>query len=408
MRAAWGYDQPEAELSPTLKARIISMPGLGHREGPSTFRKAQAHDNFLSKVDQAEQRDMQTLANIAMQKMRAVAVDKMLDMTDALDAAVGSGFDKNLGTMDRQRFTATMGVLFTGSLSLDDLKLFCIMYGEDGPDPYNPELPLKVNWKQFALDFDEVEPADHREPNPSGEMMQHLMELRADAVQQRIDMSDAFEEFTGSLKERNSGQMAKNRFRATMGQLFHGNLSPAVLDEICHEYGAGDPDPREGGHMRVHAPATAPPAAAAPCHRAHPRPLRFPPPAARSASTCHRRLSSTGALIRRRPPLQVRWKQFAHDFDKVPPLPPPAMPDPGPEILGYMQKMNEYCNYHAIDLENDIEEYLGGKDACNSDLMPTGKFERALGVLLGKASNSYPHDPVMLDLSTPRHPCNRM
>ena len=84
------------------------------------------------------------------------------------------------------------------------------------------------------------------------------------------------------------------------------------------------------------------------------------------------------------------------------------MPDPGPEILGYMQKMNEYCNYHAIDLENDIEEYLGGKDACNSDLMPTGKFERALGVLLGKASNSYPHDPVMLDLSTPRHPCNRM
>jgi len=345
MRAAWGYDQPNEKISQQIKVRMMSMPGLSKQQTPEDFRRAQAYksDAFLSKVEVAEQRDLETLSAIAMEKMRAVAVDKMLDMTDALDEMAGTGYDKNVGTMDRQRFVSTLGVLFAGSLSQEDLKLFCIKYGCDGADPQEPDVQLKVDWKQFAIDFDNIPAPPDPVPDPR-RMMKHLMELRAHAVQMRLDMSDAFEEYTGSLKERNSGTMAKNRFRATMGHLFAGKIDPSVLNEICREYGIGDPDPREGGFMRV------------------------------------------------------RWKLFADTFDEVPPMPPPEPPDPTPEILEYMRGMNEYCNLHAIDLENDIEEYLGGKDACTSDLMPTGKFERAIGVLLGKASNSYPHESKMLNL----------
>jgi len=343
MRAAWGYDQPDAAdiNSSMYKARLLSCPGLSHKEGPATFRKRQAYDSFLKKVEGAEERDTDTLCLIAMAKMRAVAVDKMLDMTDALEEAVG-GYDKNVGTMDQQRFSATLGVLFTGSLSIEDIRLFCIKYGTDGPDPYAPDMPLKVKWKQFAIDFDNVVPPPDPVPAPKGAMMQHLMLLRAEAVRMRLDLSDAFEEYTGSLKERNSGAMAKNRFRATMGQLFIGKIDSQVLTEICDEYGIGDLDPREGGYMKV------------------------------------------------------RWKKFADDFDLVPPMPPPTPPDPTRDIFGYMRGMNTYCNLHAIDLEDSLEEYMGGKNACFSDLMPSEKFLRGIGVLLGKASNSYPHDEAML------------
>eukprot|EP00966_Prymnesium_polylepis_P063552 1474223-Prymnesium_polylepis.1 len=144
----------------------------------------------------------------------------------------GTGYDKNVGTMDRQRFVSTLGVLFAGSLSQEDLKLFCIKYGCDGADPQEPDVQLKVDWKQFAIDFDNIPAPPDPVPDPR-RMMKHLMELRAHAVQMRLDMSDAFEEYTGSLKERNSGTMAKNRFRATMGHLFAGKIDPSVLNEIC-------------------------------------------------------------------------------------------------------------------------------------------------------------------------------
>ena len=66
-------------------------------------------------------------------------------------------------------------------------------------------------------------------------------------------------------------------------------------------------------------------------------------------------------------PLHV---QFAIDFDNIPPLPPPPLPDPTPEILEAMRDMNIYCNLNAIDLEWDFEEYMGGKvrlfSTCNA------------------------------------------
>jgi len=230
-------------------------------------------------------------------------------------------------------------------LSMEDMRTFCCKYGAGGPDPCSPELPLKVNWRQFVKDFDDVRLPEERQPNAEGELLQSLMELRAEAVRIRLDMSDAFEEFTGSLKERNSGTMTKNRFRATMGQLFSGKLKNSILNQICYEYGTGDPDAREGGWMKV------------------------------------------------------RWKAFADDFDRVPPMPPPDAPDPTPDIIEYMRSINHYCNLHAIDLESEFEDYLGGgKEVCTTDIMPTAKFQRALGVLVGKASNSFPHDGKKLEL----------
>jgi len=117
-----------------------------------------------------------------------------------------------------------------------------------------------------------------------------------------------------------------------------------VLNRICVRYAAGDPDPQEPGSYQ-----------------------------------------------------QVQWKRFALDFDEVPPLPPPPLPDPTPEIVEAMRDMNIYCNLNGIDLANDIEEYLGGKDAVASDVCSRIKFKQALGVLLGRATSLYRHDEGMLD-----------
>ena len=172
-----------------------------------------------------------------------------------------------------------------------------------------------------------------------------LQRMRVEAERNRLDMTDTFESYSGSLKEKNTGIMAKNRFRATMGMLFKGgSLDKASLDTICTRYGTGDPDPREPGTF-----------------------------------------------------MQVRWKQFAKDFDEVPPMPPPPLPDPTPEIVEYMRDMNRYCNLHGFDLAWEFEEYMGGKDKCTSDLMPRDKFRRGLAVILGKATSLYQLDTDMLD-----------
>jgi len=285
----------------------------------------------------------------SLQRLRAVAINRKLDMTDAFEEYAGTGYERNMGVMDKRRFRSTMGTLFRGSVSLDLLNHICHHYRAGHPDPDPNEPPdsySQVRWKQFAIDFDEVPiPDDYGDlPPPNDDLMTALQVMRAFAQKTRLDMTDAFEEYSGTLQEKNTGIMTKNRFRSTMGTLFRGNLSLDVLNQICTRYAAGDPDPREPGGY-----------------------------------------------------LKVRWKAFAIDFDEVPPLPPPPLPDPTPEILEAMRDMNIYCNLNAIDLANDIEEYMGGKDKCSSDVMPREKFKQALGVLLGRATSLYRHDDVMLD-----------
>ena len=168
--------------------------------------------------------------------------------------------------------------------------------------------------------------------------------LRQCAQHRQLDLTDAFEEYSGTLQEKNTGIMTKNRFRSTMGTLFRGNLKKWVLDALCAQYGTGDPDPREPGTFRF-----------------------------------------------------VRWKQFAIDFDNVAPLPPPPLPDPTPEIVEAMRGMNAYCNLNGIDLAWDFEEHFGGKNACSSDICTRQKFVGALGVLLGRATSLYQLDGQLLD-----------
>lgn len=290
-----------------------------------------------------------------MQRLRAVAQNQKLDMTDALGEMAGSGYERNMGVMDKNRFRSTLAFLFKGAITEQLLLDICARYKAGHPDP-NPQEPdgySQVKWKLFALDFDEIPlPAidDNGELlDDNGQFYQdalffELQQMRTLAVSKRLDMTDAFEEYSGSLKEKNTGIMTKNRFRSTMGTLFRGNLKVEVLNEICRRYGTGDPDPLEPGSLR-----------------------------------------------------EVRWKQFARDFDEVPLPPPPPLPDPTPEIIAAMRDMNAYCDHYALDLAHEFEEYMGGKDKCTSDLMPRNKFCAALGVLLGKATSLYRLEHDMLD-----------
>ena len=49
-----------------------------------------------------------------LQLLRAEAQNMKLDMTDALESYAGSGYEKNMGVMDHNRFRSTLGTLFKG------------------------------------------------------------------------------------------------------------------------------------------------------------------------------------------------------------------------------------------------------------------------------------------------------
>ena len=264
-------------------------------------------------------------------------------MTDTFEEYSPTGFEKNLGIMDTARFKSVMGYLFGGELTGQVLQSICMHYGTGGIDAGGVD-HVSVRWKQFAIDFDEVPLYEEPELEPDPELMAALRQMRAEATQKRLDMTDAFEEYSGTLFEKNTGIMTKNRFRATMGVLFRGKINPDVLNAICIQYACGDPDPREPGSFR-----------------------------------------------------QVKWKKFAIDFDNIPPAPPPPLPDPSPEILEVMRSMNVYTNLNGFDLAHEFEEYMGGKDKCTSDLMTRQKFTAAVGALLGRPTSLYQIDGQMLD-----------
>ena len=67
-------------------------------------------------------------------QLRAVAVNKQLDMTDAFSEYAGTGRDANLGIMSKARFTSAVGFLFAGAISRDLLKAICYRYGTGDRD----------------------------------------------------------------------------------------------------------------------------------------------------------------------------------------------------------------------------------------------------------------------------------
>ena len=79
-------------------------------------------------------------------------------------------------------------------------------------------------------------------------LLELMTELRATAVNLKIDMTDAFSEFVPHGPEDALGIMPKNRFRAALGTIFKGaKLSDEQLRQVSIAYGTGDPDPREPG-----------------------------------------------------------------------------------------------------------------------------------------------------------------
>ena len=155
----------------------------------------------------------------ALQVLRAYAVNKKLDMTDAFEEYSGTGYEKAMGVMDKNRFRSTIGLLFAGSVSRDVLAAICHAYRAGHPDPGEADGYTQVRWKQFAIDFDNVRlPDNHNQLPPCDPaLMRELQLLRVEAIKRRLDMTDAFESYAGSLQERNTGIMMKRRFRSTMG-----------------------------------------------------------------------------------------------------------------------------------------------------------------------------------------------
>ena len=192
-----------------------------------------------------------------LRALRAEAVNKRIDLTDAFSEYAGSGRDAAVGVMPKHRFVTSMGTIFKQiKLETDVLLRIVQAYGAGDPDPGEPGTLTLVRWKQFAIDFDEIEPAPVEAPGVVDEkLLAMLRELRAAAANKRLDMTDAFSEYAGTGRDANLGIMSKQHFKSAMGTLYRGiPLSNVLLDGICAAYGCGDADLKLGGLKQ--APAT--------------------------------------------------------------------------------------------------------------------------------------------------------
>lgn len=283
----------------------------------------------------------------AMRRLRTVATNKQIDMTDALSSYVGGGREANTGLMPKGRFSSALGDLFGGELERGMLDSICARFAAGDVDHSEAGGFTKVKFKAFALAFDATPPpsggrSDFEEVMAEPRLMHALSKLRSSAVRRRLDLTDALEEYAGSGREANLGLMAKNRFRAAMGTLFQGErLGDWLLSRICAVYGAGDADRAEPGSRQ-----------------------------------------------------KVLWRAFAFDFDeKVAPLPAAPKPDPSAAIVDAMWRMNAHANQLAIDLEADLEDLLGRA----TDVAPRARFCTALSIALSTAASPFQLSETLLD-----------
>jgi len=186
-----------------------------------------------------------------------VAIKQKLDLTDAFEEAAGKGRDASVGLMAKNRFATCLGLMFKGEVTKEAIGAICSAYGAGDPDPREPGTFTQVQFKEFALDFDNLVIPPEREPTGlelmSEAQRQEMTRLRVAARNKKLDLTDAFSEYAGTGMEANCGRMAKNRFQCAMGTIFNGiDLKRDVLIAICEAYATGDPDPsEEGGHMKV-------------------------------------------------------------------------------------------------------------------------------------------------------------
>ena len=186
-----------------------------------------------------------------------VAIKQKLDLTDAFEEAAGKGRDASVGLMAKNRFATCLGLMFKGEVTKEAIGAICSAYGAGDPDPREPGTFTQVQFKEFALDFDNLVIPPEREPTGlelmSEAQRQEMTRLRVAARNKKLDLTDAFSEYAGTGMEANCGRMAKSRFQCAMGTIFNGiDLKRDVLIAICEAYATGDPDPsEEGGHMKV-------------------------------------------------------------------------------------------------------------------------------------------------------------
>ena len=100
--------------------------------------------------------------------LRRIAITRRIDLSNCFeDQWVGPSREKLLGVMDKTQFMSVMGILFAGAQKFEVLQALCEIYGAGDPDARRGGLEL-VRWKDFAEDFDEVEPAELYLPGQLG------------------------------------------------------------------------------------------------------------------------------------------------------------------------------------------------------------------------------------------------
>ena len=262
--------------------------------------------------------------------LRRHAMSKQLDMTDAFEEQCGPGRERTMGYMDKTQFCGVMSNLFGfGALKRQVLVDICLVYGHGEPDLQRGGF-TNIRWRQFAIAFDLIEPAEPEGVRPMPRWMADEMRfLRRCAISRRLDMTDSFEEQCGPGREKNLGMMDRTQFISTLGMLFPGaELKPGVVEELCESYGVGDRDPRHGGFRLV------------------------------------------------------RWKQFAVDFDDVVPTPTPS---DSPPLPAWLQKelllLRKYAINKRLDLSDAFEEQCEPGLEKNLGVMDQTQFCCTMGVL---------------------------
>jgi len=297
-------------------------------DGVQNFRDGtNGHSAAGRRADDALFRDPKVLEQI--KALRAVAINKQIDMTDAFSEYAGTGKDARLGIMAKNRFRSALGSIFQG-MNIDPkvLKQICVLYGTGDPDAYEPGTQMGVLWKQFAIDFDEVPLTEIQSASKlDPQLISFLQGLKLAAVNSRLDMTDAFSEVAAPA-DANLGIMTKNRFRSALGTIFKTTpIPPEVLTRICATYAAGDPDPREPG-------------------------------------TC----------------VKVLWKQFAIDFDEIPVLVERKQGSPDAPLVELLRALKKIAVSKRLDLSDSFEAYVpaGARDV-NLGVMPKCRFRAAMG-----------------------------
>ena len=148
---------PEAQEVAWLKQQFESTEGRRRGEATDVAPGAKVSGSFED----------------AMARLRRSAINKQLDMTDALSefAHGGDRRDYVVGIMNKSRFTSAMGYLFEGEVSVELQEAICARYAAGGWQAARDSSEVggyaKVKWKQAPPRLPSVSPHTHRHTHHS-------------------------------------------------------------------------------------------------------------------------------------------------------------------------------------------------------------------------------------------------